>query len=76
MNALLENVKELALESGLTLPELAKLSGCSETWVKAVLTGFTQSPGILKLTALHDALAAEPLGKYLPKPSLKIELRG
>ncbi len=76
MNALLENVKKMAADSGLTLPELAKLSGCSETWVKAVLTGFTKSPGIIKLTALHDALAAQPLGEYLPTPELKNELRG
>lgn len=76
MNALLDNVKELASQSGLTIQEIADRSGCSETWVKAVLTGFTASPGIIKLTQLHDALAETPLSNCLKKPTLKAELQG
>lgn len=74
--SLVETVRHLAQESGLSIPELAELSGCTEVWLKTVMTGFTKNPGIDKLTKLHDSLAAVPLNKLLEKATLKSHLQG
>lgn len=67
-----ERLKESMAERGVTISQLADITGISEDTIKAIRSGKTKSPGILLMISIADALGCTMDG-FLHRQSLTAE---
>lgn len=67
-----ERLKESMAERGVTISQLADMTGISEDTIKAIRSGKTKSPGILLMISIADALGCTMDG-FLHRQSLTKE---